>query len=57
MVETVGSRVKKLKRIRVENIELASLGVGEIKHLGRGELRILFEKLDIPQIPSEEVIL
>jgi pseudouridine synthase len=45
MVEKVGSRVKKLKRIRIENINLWKLNFWEYKHLSKGELDWLFEKL------------
>jgi pseudouridine synthase len=43
MTESVGTRVKKLKRVRIENIELWNLEVGEYKHLSRGELSRLLE--------------
>ena len=45
MVEQVWSRVKKLKRVRIENIELWKLDFWEYKHLSKGELIELFEKL------------
>ena len=45
MVEKVWSRVKKLKRIRIENIELWKLDFWEFKHLSKGELEELFNKL------------
>ena len=45
MVEKVWSRVKKLKRIRIENIELWKLDFGEYKHLSKWELKWLFDKL------------
>lgn len=38
MVESLGKRVKKLKRIRIENIELWTLDFGEYKHLSKWEL-------------------
>jgi len=47
MVEKVWSRVKKLKRIRIENIELWKLDYWEYKHLSNKELNWLFEILDI----------
>ncbi|MDD2908041.1 MAG: pseudouridine synthase [Candidatus Gracilibacteria bacterium] len=47
MVEKVGSRVKKLKRIRIENIELGNLDFGQYRHLSRPELKTLFDKLGI----------
>jgi len=45
MVEKVWSRVKNLKRIRIENIELWNLWIWEYKHLSSRELKWLFEKL------------
>jgi len=47
MVEKVWSGVKKLKRIKIENIELWNLDYGAYKHLTKGELKELFEKLGI----------
>lgn len=47
MVEKVGSRVKKLKRIRVENIELWNLSIWEYKHLTKWEIKELFKRLGI----------
>jgi pseudouridine synthase len=47
MAEAVGKRVKKLKRIRIENIELWKLQSGQYRHLSRQELDILFKKLGI----------
>ncbi|MFK7780257.1 MAG: pseudouridine synthase [Candidatus Gracilibacteria bacterium] len=47
MVEKVGSGVKKLKRVRIENIELGKLDYGQYKHLTKGELKELFNKLGI----------
>ena len=45
MVEAVWHQVKKLKRIRVENIELWQLGLWEYKHLSEKEINNLFKKL------------
>jgi len=45
MVEKVWSKVKKLKRIRIENIELWNLQIGEYKHLTKWEINGLFSKL------------
>ena len=45
MVEKVWWWVKKLKRIRIENIELWNLDYGEYKHLSKWELKELFYKL------------
>lgn len=45
MVEKVGFRVKKLKRIRIENIELWNLELWEYKHLSNKEIKNLFDKL------------
>lgn len=47
MVESVGSKVKKLKRVRIENIFLDKLHEWEIKHLSKWEKRGLSELLDI----------
>ncbi len=45
MVEKVWWWVKRLKRIRIENIELWKLNYGEYKHLSKKELDVLFEIL------------
>lgn len=45
MVEKVWSRVKNLKRIRIENIELWNLDYWEYKHLSSRELDWLFKIL------------
>ena len=47
MVEKLWWKVKKLKRIRVENIELWKMPVWEYKHLSRWEKNELFDKLGI----------
>lgn len=47
MVESVWSRVKKLKRIRIENILLDGLMPWEYKHLSKKEKNELFTKLNI----------
>jgi len=47
MAEAIWKRVKKLKRIRIENIELWNLQSGQYRHLSRQELDILFKKLGI----------
>lgn len=47
MVEAVGHTVKKLKRIRIENIILGDLEEGEYKPLNKTELQGLFTKLGI----------
>lgn len=49
MVEAVGSEVKKLKRIRIENIELWDIKEWEYKALTKTELKKLFETLWIEQ--------
>ncbi|MBS9775234.1 rRNA pseudouridine synthase [Candidatus Gracilibacteria bacterium] len=49
MVEKVGKRVKKLKRIRIENIQLGKLDFGEYKKLSKGELDELFSRIGIEQ--------
>ena len=45
MVEQVWSRVKRLKRIRIENINLWKMDFWEYKHLNHRELEWLFKKL------------
>lgn len=45
MVENVWSRVKNLKRIRIENIELWNLDYWEYKKLSNSELEWLFDML------------
>lgn len=47
MVEKVGSEVKNLKRIRIENIELGNLKEWEYKPLTKWEKEELFARLDI----------
>ncbi|ATU05542.1 hypothetical protein BKN14_03790 [Candidatus Gracilibacteria bacterium HOT-871] len=47
MVEKVGFRVKKLKRIRIENIKLGNLESGEYIKLTNNELKDLFKKLGL----------
>jgi len=47
MVEKVWSRVKKLKRIRIENIKLWKLGIWEYRQLTNKEKNDLFETLGI----------
>lgn len=47
MLEKVWSRVNKLKRIRIENIQLWNLQIGEYKKLSIEEKNKLFKKLQI----------
>ncbi len=47
MVEKLGGKVKKLKRIRVENIELWKMPVWVYKHLSKWEKNELFDRLGI----------
>ncbi|NDK10066.1 rRNA pseudouridine synthase [Candidatus Gracilibacteria bacterium] len=47
MVESVGSKVKKLKRIRVENLKLGTLVEGEYRKFKNSEKDQLFKKLGI----------
>jgi len=47
MVEWVWAQVKKLKRIRIENIELWNLEPGEYKPLSKKEKDTLFDKLGL----------
>lgn len=45
MVESVGNKVKKLKRIRIENIALWNLDIGQYRPLTSQEISILWDKL------------
>lgn len=54
MVESVWYKVKKLKRIKIENIVLWGLGIWEYKHLSRWELQELFKRI---WLESSETIL
>jgi 23S rRNA pseudouridine2605 synthase/23S rRNA pseudouridine2604 synthase len=47
MVEKVWHRVKKLKRVRIENIELWKLDYGSYKHLSKWEQGELFKKIGL----------
>ncbi|MDD5212931.1 MAG: pseudouridine synthase [Candidatus Gracilibacteria bacterium] len=47
MVEHVGGTVKKLKRIRIENIQLGDLEPGDYQELSKREKDALFTKLGI----------
>lgn len=47
MVDVVGSKVKKLKRIRVENILLGSMKEWELLELSSGEKETLLKKLGL----------
>jgi len=47
MVEEVGNKVKKLKRIRIENILLDWLDEWQARHLSNGEKNVLSKKLGI----------
>lgn len=47
MVEEVGSKVKKLKRIRIENIHIDGLSEWQLKHLSVKEKWALFEKINL----------
>ena len=47
MVEKVGSKVKKLKRIRIENIQLWKLAFWEYKALTKRELETLFQRIGL----------
>ncbi|NDK07736.1 pseudouridine synthase [Candidatus Gracilibacteria bacterium] len=50
MVEAVEGTVKRLKRIRIENIELGTLEIGGYKHLSNKEIDGLFNKLQIKKL-------
>jgi pseudouridine synthase len=47
MVEYVWHKVKKLKRIQIENIELWKMDFWEYKHLSEKEINNLFKRLDL----------
>ncbi|EKD29886.1 MAG: RluB, partial [uncultured bacterium (gcode 4)] len=47
MVEAVGYTVKRLKRIRIENVFLGNLEEGEYAPLTKAEKRVLFQKIGI----------
>lgn len=51
MVESVGHEVKKLKRVRVENIALGKLPVGEYRPLSHKELSRLLEIVGLTDGP------
>ncbi len=50
MVEQVNSRVKKLKRVRIENIELWYMKYWEYRHLSRWEISELFTRLNLENL-------
>lgn len=56
MVEEVWGRVKRLKRIRIENIELGNLEEWVLKHLWNKELALLFKEMDIEPVTSREIL-
>ncbi len=45
MVEAVGSKVKKLKRIRIENLILGNLEEGRYQKLSQGQKQELFRRI------------
>ncbi len=49
MVESVWFQVKRLKRVRIENIEIGNLQYGEYKKLSSWEIAWLFQILNISQ--------
>ena len=53
MVESVWHQVKKLKRIKIENIELANMQLWEYKHLSEKEINNLFKKIWIDRNKSK----
>ena len=50
MVEQVNSRVKKLKRVRIENIELWHMKIWEYRHLSKWEISELFTRLNLENL-------
>jgi 23S rRNA pseudouridine2605 synthase len=54
MVQEIGGMVKKLKRIRVENIELWDLEPGDLRKLTKSELAALFWNIERHMISKNE---
>jgi 16S rRNA U516 pseudouridylate synthase RsuA-like enzyme len=52
MVEVVESDIKKLKRVRIENILLGDLGEGEWRRMTAGERDELFRGIGVEQIST-----
>jgi 23S rRNA pseudouridine2604 synthase len=52
MVEVVGSDIKKLKRIRIENIELGDLAEGEWRKLTHIEKTELFRGIGVDKVEN-----
>lgn len=52
MVEYTGWKVKKLKRVRIENIQLWELSPGEIRHMTLSEKKELFARMKIEDISA-----
>jgi len=52
MVESVWSKVKKLKRVRIENIRVDGLTVGEYKHISFREKDELFQRIWLDVLPT-----
>ncbi len=52
MVEVVGSDIKKLKRIRIENIELGDLAEGEWRKLTHAEKTELFHGIGVDKVEN-----
>lgn len=50
MVEAVGKKVKKLKRIRVENIHLDSMKEGQLSQLTKKEQQVLFDRINLESL-------
>lgn len=51
MVSAVGYDIKKLKRIRIENIFLGDLGEGDFRPLSSSEKNALFARVGIENLP------
>lgn len=47
MVEYVWHKVKKLKRVRIENIELSGLDPWQYKNISQAEKRVLFQRIGL----------
>lgn len=56
MVQAIGHEVKKLKRVRVENIQLGKLPIGSYKALTHHEIETLFERIGMSSAPTTDHI-
>jgi len=56
MVEACGFQVKKLKRIRIEHIQLGEMPEGAYRELKRGEREELLRRACLPLIDSDPIV-